>query len=212
MKRVFLLRHPHVQAAEESICYGASDVSLSPAGKRQAREMADFLSKHQLNTVFTSDLSRAAYPARLIARQQNIDCVLTPQLREINCGSWEGMSYNAIQQQYPVEYNQWVTLERQFCFPGGESFDEFKQRILPAYHKILTNHCAPENQDSETNIAVITHGGVTRVILMELLQMPWNAAWNLGQDFAALNIIEYHQEIESPQDYAIIKLLNGSCR
>ncbi len=201
MKRVFLLRHPHVQAADEGICYGSSRAPLSPLGEEQAQNMAEFFRCYSLDAVYASDLPRAAQPARLVAQQQGLELQLLPQLREINHGEWEGLGYDAIQEQYPSLYQRWFSLDDEFCFPGGESLKDFRVRVLQTYRKIVQGN----SSNGESNIAIVTHGGVNRMILLDLLQLPLKSSWQLGQDFAALNIIEYHSEC------AILKLLNGSC-
>lgn len=203
MKRIFLLRHPHVRAAEEGICYGVTDIPLSPQGEQQAQKMAEFLSRYPLQAVFASDLPRAARPAELVARQQGISLQLAPGLREIDCGEWEGLTYDAIRERYPGQYRQWLSLDEQFCFPRGESFENFRRRVWQGFEQIVQDHSS-ERTEGETNLAIVTHGGVTRAILLEFLQLPLKSTWRLGQDFAALNIIEYYQ------DYAILKLMNDT--
>ncbi len=202
MRRVFLLRHPHVQAADEGICYGSSHAALSPLGEEQAQNMVEFFRRYSLGAVYASDLPRAAQPARLVAQQQGLELQLVPQLQEVDCGEWEGLSYDTIQEQYPGLYEQWFSLDDEFYFPGGESLKEFRARVLQAFREIVQGN----SSSGESNIAIVSHGGVNRMILLDLLQLPLKASWQLGQDFAAVNIIEYHS------DYAILKLLNGSCQ
>ncbi len=201
MQRVFLLRHPHVQAAEEEICDGSSQVDLSEMGEVQAQNMVEFLSCYPIDAVYASDLSRAIHPAELLAQQQGVELQLVPGLREINCGEWEGLTYKEVQEQYPDLYREWFSLDGTFTFPDGEAMSDFRERVLEAFREIVQ----ADSSDGESNIAVVSHGGVNRMILLDLLKMPLKSAWQLGQDFAALNIIEYHSE------YAILKLLNGSC-
>ncbi|MBI5787261.1 MAG: histidine phosphatase family protein [Candidatus Schekmanbacteria bacterium] len=203
MKKIYLIRHPHVQAADDGICYGSNHVPLSPRGEQQAQKLAEYFNYLPLHLVFASDLTRAAYPAQLIAEGKNIPLYFRPQLREIDCGQWTGLSYEIIQQRYPQDFEKWLVRDKDFCFPQGESFVGFKSRVLDSYQTIVADN---GNTNEDSHIAVVAHGGVTRMILMDILQIPFPVAWRIGQDFARINIIEYRSG-----GGISIRLLNGTC-
>ena len=50
---------------------------------------------------------------------------------------------------------------------------------------------------------VMAHAGVNRVILCDALGVPLENFFRIEQDFAALNVIEYHGETP------LVRLVNG---
>ncbi|MEK6528449.1 MAG: histidine phosphatase family protein [Nitrospirota bacterium] len=58
-----------------------------------------------------------------------------------------------------------------------------------------------DNLSSE-NIAIVSHGGVNRVILCYLLGIPLENIFRIEQDFGAVNLIEFYDK------YPVVKLIN----
>jgi len=52
------------------------------------------------------------------------------------------------------------------------------------------------------NIAIVSHGGVNRIILCHLLGIPLENIFRIEQDYAAFNIIEFYE------NYPVVKLIN----
>ena len=204
MKRIFLIRHPHVQVAEANVCYGRSEVGLSRLGREQLRALVDFMGRrYELDGVYSSDLARARQAALALARSQGVRSLrVLPELREIDCGCWEGLAYAQIKRRYPDSYRRWFDADDDFVFPGGEKMADFRRRVLRGFEKIVA---ARLSEKSPENVAVLTHAGVNRMIFMHLLGLDWRAARCLAQDFACLNIVECY-----PDGGVSLKLLNGT--
>ena len=69
--------------------------------------------------------------------------------------------------------------------------------MIPRFEKIIAQH--PNEQ-----IALVCHGGVNRVILSHLLEIPIKRIFRVKQDYAALNIIQYYG------DEPVVELLGAS--
>jgi len=149
-----------------------------------------------LQAVYTSNLSRAAMSAKVIAEPYGLLPVETPDFRERNFGVWEGMTFTEIKEKYPKEFESWANNPLKYSPVGGESTVEVKDRVLPSLNRILSNH-------KGKNIAVVAHGGVNRIILCHLLGIPLENVFRIEQDCAAVNIIEFWEK------YPVIRLLNG---
>ena len=180
----------------------------------------------ELSAVYTSDLSRAVRSAEIIASPYGIKPVIVKDLRERNFGIWEGMSFGEIKERYPEEFKAWAGNPLRFSPIRGESTLEVRDRALNALNKILNNHRKSSGmaQDSSTSkivqncsklsyvepldnikvlsIAIVSHGGINRVVLCHFLGMPLENIFRIEQDFGALNIIELWNE------YPVVKLIN----
>jgi broad specificity phosphatase PhoE len=202
MKRLMLIRHPEVLEAEKLKFFGATDVPLSQHGYRQAECLASYLSKRQVSAVYCSPLHRAKYTAQRIAETCKLTPTIIQALKEINFGHWEGSSYYDIIGDDEQLYRNWLKMEPEFRFPGGESLAEFHQRVMPEYKRIVASDL--ETQDGAL-IVVVVHGGVIKLILAELLGIHWGGVNSIKQDFGALNILEYHN------GYGVVRLMNDTC-
>jgi alpha-ribazole phosphatase len=70
------------------------------------------------------------------------------------------------------------------CFPNGERFCEMRTRVLGAFGTILQEHAG------ET-IAIVSHGGVNRVVLADALQIPDHCVFRIEQGYAAMNLLAF---------------------
>ncbi len=199
MKRIFLVRHTEVANTSARRYYGSTDVELSPRGKQQAQLLADYLSLQGIKAVFSSNLKRAKCPANLLARKLKLEHGIEPGLQELNFGSWEGLSFEEMLKRNPQLYQDWMRMSPELCFPEGESLAQFHQRVIPAFKKIVA--CP----DIDSPVAVFTHGGVIKLILADLMGVPWGQVNCLRQSFGAVNIIDYQD------GYGILQLMNDTC-
>lgn len=149
-----------------------------------------------LKAVYCSDLSRAKKSAEIIAGYHQADPVEMPELRERSFGIWEGMTFTEIRDIYPGEFASWAENPVAYSPPGGESTLGVRDRVIPAFERILAGH-------KGDNIAIVAHGGVNRVLLCHILGIPLENIFRIEQDHAAVNIIEFWDL------YPVVRLLNG---
>jgi len=213
---LYLIRHGETEGAETRRYKGTIDVPLSENGIRQIEKLSACLVKEIKNSshpasppllqegngrllkaVYCSQLSRAVKSAKLIAKPYCLEPVIVPALRERNFGIWEGMSFDEIKEKYPEEFTAWAGNPLEFSPMEGESTMEVKDRVINAMDEIIQNH-------SGERIAIVSHGGVIRVMLCYILGVPLENIFRLEQDYAALNIIEFWDA------YPVVKLMNGT--
>jgi len=94
---------------------------------------------------------------RIIALGAGGGFAIDADLREIDFGRWEGMSFTEIAAADPAAVERWAALEENFAFPGGESIRNFRERIRAAADRIAA--------DSAQDVVAITHGGVIRLLI-----------------------------------------------
>ena len=150
----------------------------------------------RLAAVYTSNLSRAVKSAEIIARPYKLKPIQMKELRERSFGIWEGMSFTEIKERYPEEFSAWAGNPLKYSPIEGESTVEVEKRVMKAVNTILKKHKGDE-------IAIVSHGGASRIILCRLLGIPLENIFRIEQDYAAVNIIEFWNK------YPVVKLLNG---
>lgn len=180
---VFLLRHGEVVLAETRRFIGHLDAPLSALGERQCRAQAERLRGVKLSAIFASDLSRARRSAQLVGEPHGLAPVEIPALREMAMGRWDGLTAAEIKARDANAFDEWMSRVGAFPFPGGESVPDLVARAWPAFEAIVESH------RGET-IAVVAHGGTNRALLCRALGLPLDRILALGQDYAALSVIE----------------------
>ena len=193
MTRVWLIRHGEPLEAETSQrCYGSLDTGLSEKGRAQMRCVAEYLKDESISAIYTSPLSRALESARLIAPAPACPIEALEDLREIDFGDFEGLSYDEIASRFPDLYKQWMEAPTDIRFPHGECFSQMHTRVLEAFRKI---HREREDQP----VAIVSHGGVNRILIAWALNMPDHSVFRLAQDFGAISLMTFADEIPSIQ-------------
>jgi len=181
-KTIFLVRHAEPLGIDQQKRYlGQQDPDLSPLGIRQAEKLCQALQGYPVQSVFTSDLLRAARTAALIAENHYCKLEKISEFREISLGKWEGKTFQEVQTQYPEEYAQRGRDIVNYRTPGGESFADLQKRVLPAFSKVI--------EKTKGDLVIVAHAGVNRVILCHLMQRPLEELFSIPQDYAAVNTL-----------------------
>jgi alpha-ribazole phosphatase len=196
-QRLYLIRHGEVERAADARLIGRTDVPLSIRGIEQANKLAESLTGARLSAVYSSDLQRARSTAEIIAAKNALTVKVDEAWREIDMGQWEGLTMKRIYDESPEVVTQLFADPSSFQYPGGESFTAFTTRIQHALADLLSKH-------ANERIALVTHGGVCRLIIGNVLGVPPNNWLRLAQDYCCLNVIEWYDE--NP----LLRLLNSS--
>ncbi len=196
MPRLLLVRHGVTEYNSTRRFAGHNDIEMSIEGYRQVEKLRDRLANEKINAVYCSDLKRARATAEVISTGREVEIVRCPELREINYGDAEGLTFKEISQRYP-ELAQAITdfsLEK-IRFPGGESFEEFITRTIKFTDRL--NNYLPEQ-----TILIVSHSGPLRVLLCDLLGLDQSHWRQFRLDLASLSVVETY-----PRG-AILSLLN----
>ena len=196
--RLYLVRHGQVEGYQEKRYNGQSNVLLTETGKEQSERVCACLSAIALDAVYSSDLGRSRYCAGLIAEGHGLVVVADEALREINFGDWEGRTWAELQEAYPQDWQRRLQDLTNYQVPGGESLQEAADRIRPAIRRILEKHPGGD-------IALVAHGGVNRIVLLDAIGAALEQAFAIEQDYGCLNIIDYLDG-----GHSVVRLLNGT--
>jgi alpha-ribazole phosphatase/probable phosphoglycerate mutase len=173
---MLLIRHAETDLAG-TFC-GHIDPPLNQKGQRQVRELLDALSSVKMDAIYSSDLLRAATTAGALAESRFLPCHLRASLREIHFGDWEGLTWSAIQERDEKFAQEWSFSFPDISPPGGETFASFEKRVIQEVD-LLRNQI-------ENCIAIVTHGGVLRLILEKMASIPSKDAWSLTHSYCCV--------------------------
>lgn len=181
-RKIYLLRHGEIDQSYRGRFVGQTDLPLTDTGEFQARFWEHELCGEQFGAIYCSDLVRSQNTAKIIAALRGISIEVTPELREINLGEWDGLPVSDIKSHFPDEWRMRGENLESYRPPGGESFSDLASRVVPVFGSIVKN--------AEGNLLIVAHAGVNRVILCHALGMPLANLFNICQDYGCMNILE----------------------
>jgi len=195
LTRLWLIRHGEPDAEVRGRCYGRLDVGLSAEGRRQLERVAERLAREPLSAIFASPRKRAVESAQILAARHVCGVRTDEDLREIDFGDFEGLTYDEIALRHPERFRQWMDRPTEVEFPNGESFPAMRARVRRAVAALRRRH-------PSQCVALVTHGGVIRIALADALSIPPANIFRIAQRYAAINLITYLD------DHPMVELVN----
>jgi broad specificity phosphatase PhoE len=163
---ILIARHGQSDWNQEKRWQGHADRPLSERGREQAQALADRLAHIDLDAVYSSDLQRARDTAAVVAENQGLELHQLPELREVDVGSWSGLTRAEAEERFPEGFARWRD-----GYPGwkdGETYEAMTDRVIAAVRSIATEH-----QDGR--VLIVSHGGPIRAIHAEALGLDVHA-------------------------------------
>jgi len=195
LSRLILVRHGETELKSSERFWGRTDVTLSALGLRQAEQLRDCLAAEKINAAYSSNLRRAWLTAKTIASRHKLEVITCPELREIDFGQLEGMTFDHVRRLYPEISRLWMERSPELKYPGGESLHQLDNRVSDFRQRL-------EKHANEETILIVAHSGVLRTLACQLLDKEAQHRWQIRLDLASLTVIE-----TNPQG-AILTLLN----
>ena len=155
MTVVLLARHGQSDWNAERRWQGHADRPLSARGREQAAALAERLADIALDGVYSSDLRRARDTARAVAEAQGLEVTELRELREVDVGSWSGLTRDEARDRFPEGFERWVNGGE--GWEDGETYRELADRVVPAVLRIAAEHAGGR-------VLVVGHGGSIRAV------------------------------------------------
>jgi broad specificity phosphatase PhoE len=152
---LLLARHGESDWNRSRRWQGFADRPLTELGRQQAEELADRLDEIELDAVYSSDLRRARNTADAVARRKGLAVRTTTALREVDVGSWSGLTREEVEASFPDAYARW--LRGAEGWTDGETYEQLGRRVVKTIREIAADH------DGE-RILVVAHGGTLRAV------------------------------------------------
>lgn len=179
--KLYLVRHGQSAGNAEGRFGGHSPTPLSDLGHKQAELTARFLSKENIDAIYTSDLFRAVQTAEPLGKLLDLPIIKTSAFRERNVGVLEGLTFDESKIKHPQDYYALVNRNIQHVITEGESYRHLLKRATGALREIFNTHRGE-------NIAIFSHTGTICYLTLFLIgaihrktqQTPWLVTSNCG--------------------------------
>jgi broad specificity phosphatase PhoE len=153
---VYLARHGESDWNAANRFQGHSDRPLTERGRLQAETLARELAEvARLSAIYSSPLRRALETAAAVGARTGLEPVVVEGLREVDVGSWTGLSRSEVELRFPGELRRWLAGGE--GWEDGETYQEMSSRVLSALFEIADAHPCDE-------VLVVSHGGPIRAI------------------------------------------------
>ena len=167
----------------QSIFRGSTDDELSQKGWQQMQNVAETIS--DIDVVISSPLKRCSQFATQLATERALSLEICNELREIDFGAWEGLSIQQIESEFPDLLNRFWQNPIDNTPPDGEPVIDFQKRVVQSWNKLL-------QQYKGQHCLLVSHGGVQKIILSQVLNMPLEAVHNIEVPYACCSVIHVY--------------------
>jgi alpha-ribazole phosphatase/probable phosphoglycerate mutase len=152
-----------------------------PLCERGWEQMRSTLSGHRpWAVVVSSPLLRCAEFAQAFAQDNDLPMELEANLKELGFGAWEGHEPASLLRDDPEALRRFWADPLHNQPPGAEPLLAFQARVVSAWQRVLARH-------QGRHVLIVAHGGVIRVILCHVLEIPIERLFALDVPYAALS-------------------------
>ena len=196
MTRLFLARHGVAGDGGAKRYWGWTDVPLSGDGTAQARALGMRLARESVVAVYASDLARARETARIVAEHHGLAVTACRELREMNFGEFEGLTFDEMQRSCADAENLLSGTDPHAKLPGGESLADLARRV-EGFEARLRSH------EPSDGLIVVSHGGPLHVLVCRALGLGLVGFWRIRIDHGSLSVMDTGS--------GVLELLNDTC-
>lgn len=165
-KTILLIRHGETDWNKCGRIQGWKDISLNKQGLMGADRLSEYIAENypEIDAFYSSDLKRAIQTANPTTKKYNANLIQIKALREQCFGTLEGKTFDELSYEEKIIFKK-IKIDKDETYQptdNAENYPTFKNRII--------NECERIFYKEDENIqAIITHGGVIKVINTEIL-------------------------------------------
>nr|MBA3696405.1 alpha-ribazole phosphatase family protein [Methylotenera sp.] len=169
---------------------GQSDVDVSIKFDEELRVLREKLFNKEFAAIYSSPLQRCHKLAQALSVDDTLNfsernIVLDARLKELHFGDWELSSWDDIPRDI---FDPWANDYANLAPPNGETFTQLHLRAK-SFVEEVTAHSQGKH------ILVITHGGLIRALIAEVLQIPLKRLFRMTIDYASVTQLEFNGEV-----------------
>jgi len=190
MTRIVVVRHGRTEWNRVERLRGRADIALDNVGIKQAEAAARRIKEWTISTIYSSPLRRALTTAEIIAATLGLKVQEMSDIIDIDYGEWQGLLNEEVIARDGRLYTRWIENPDGVKFPGGEEFNEVRQRVSKAVNDLIQRH-------PKESIVLVSHKVICQILVLSLLGLDSSHFWQITQDVCAMNLFEVRGGIPS---------------
>ena len=201
IKKIIMVRHGETKWNTENRIQGQANTPLTELGIKQAQQTGKALQKENISEIYSSDLGRAMQTAKVINKYLNLSITKKEELRERNYGVLQGISFDELDDKFPVIRLNMNSRDPNYVIPGGESIFQFSQRVSTCINSIIANSNA-------SNLLLVVHGGVLERFFHTVVGLPLDFKRSFSLSNSSINKFSYVNGMWQLDSWGITNHLN----
>ena len=189
------IRHAEVEERYQHVFGGRIDMAISPRGHEQATALAEYLKSKPFDALYASPMKRVQQTLAPLLGNGAPKPTILPNLREVDFGDWTDHGWEAVREKFGVSAFTWLDQLERGTIPNAENVAGYRARVAEGLAEIK------RTQTGLTTV-VLCHGGVIRMMLSILLDLPFPKTDSFQIDYASVT------EVSIGPDRTRIELLN----
>lgn len=190
---VLLARHPETEANLEHRFLGIGDSPYTAKGAEQADQLVDCIVAWKPDRVLASPRRRALEVASRVTERTGAELLPRDGIAEVDFGPAEGLTYDEIVRKgIPMDYLGGPA--DRSPYGAGEGWDAFSERVVMVGEEVVAK---------PGRVAIVTHGGVVRALLVHWMEMKRTAAWHFVIPNASITTGRYVEDYFTLESYGM---------
>ncbi|MEO5652472.1 MAG: histidine phosphatase family protein [Marmoricola sp.] len=164
---------------------GSSNPPLNETGREQARATGEWLAPlaKTFDALISSPVLRTQQTAEIISSCVGLEIEQEPGIAEMEFGSWDGLSFTEVHQQWPDELSAWLG-DLESAPHGGESFRAVEKRVLAGRDRILADYTGK-------TVVAVSHVTPIKTLVAHCVGAPLEAVYRMELAPASVTVISY---------------------
>ena len=134
--------------------------------------------------VLTSPMTRCQETARIVAAALGVSVVVDRELREMDFGLWEELTFDEVQNRYPEDLRQWTQSASAPPTGSSETFAAVLERMGTAADRIASRYAG-------ASVVAVTHVTPIKALVAHALGAPPAALFRMELSSACFSRITY---------------------
>ena len=193
--RLLLIRHAEVESRHQHTFGGRIDMNLSARGRAQAKSLAGYLHDKTFDAIYASPMKRVQQTLAPLLKNGAPTPTILPGLCEVDFGDWTGFNWEEVRKKFGVHPYDWLDEIELGAVPNGETGVQFRVRVESCLFEVIRRHPGG-------TAAIFCHGGVIRMMLAILLELPLPKTNSFEIEYASVTRVALHPHLNE------IELLN----
>ena len=184
--RLWLFRHPELDASCSAVAVGAGAAGLSRRGRSQVLQWIELLKDVEVGEVHCGPQPQCHDPARALAQHRQLEARVDSLLRDQEMGRWQGRRWDEVMQTEDGAVRTFFSEFGDAKAPGGENLGEAVERVLQWW-----TATAPSVLGK--NLAVVLPGSVLSGFAAAMLGMRLSRCVSLNLPHGGLGVLDVFQ-------------------
>lgn len=184
--RLWLFRHPEIDAAQAQRAIGDGPAELSRRGRAQVLRWLELLKPVAIEAVWSSPQPQCHGPARAIAEAQQKEATAEPRLRDQHMGRWQGRTWSDVMRDEDGAVRTFFAEFGEAKAPGGESLGDSVERMLSWWTETMPKVAGKA-------LAVVLPGSLLSGFAAAMLGMRLSRCLSLNVPHGGLGVLDVFQ-------------------